>query len=373
MYGIWPINEMRIKKEFSELVAIDSVSFSERQMADCLTEKCKSLGFKVTEDRAGAHYGGNAGNLYGFLQGTLPGEPVLLSAHMDTVSPGKGKKAVFLEDGRIVSKGDTVLGADDLAGIVEILEGIRCVQEAGKPHRDIEILFPIGEEDYVKGTDVFDFKTVRSKEAYVLDMSGPVGRAAIQAPSLISFQSVIHGRAAHAGFEPEKGVNAILAMSRAIAEIRQGRLDQETTFNIGSVFGGEALNIVPEICTCTGEIRSYQNETALKYMEQVKNIFMQKAEEVGAICEFHQKVELTAYKIEENQPVVKRFQEGCKRLGIEPELVQTFGGSDNNNFVKNGIDGIVLSCGMYQVHSTNEYTIVEELKKGAALVAELLV
>ena len=100
---------------------------------------------------------------------------------------------------------------------------------------------------------------------------------------------------------------------------------------------------------------------------------MQKAEEVGAICEFHQKVELTAYKIEENQPVVKRFQEGCKRLGIEPELVRTFGGSDNNNFVKNGIDGIVLSCGMYQVHSTNEYTIVEELKKGAALVAELLV
>lgn len=372
MNTTWAVNEERIKKEFSELVAIDSVTFSERQMADCLAGKLRNLGFQVTEDQAGERYGGNAGNLYAYLPGTLPGEPVLFSAHMDTVSPGKGKRAVFCEDGRILSGGDTVLGADDLAGVVEILEGVRYVQEAGQPHRGIEILFAIGEEAHAKGTSVFDFSKVKSREAYVLDMSGEIGSAVLQAPSIVSFKAVMRGRAAHAGFEPEKGTNAIQAMSRAIAGIRQGRLDKETTLNIGMISGGEALNIVSEVCTCVGEARSYDHERVLQCVEQAKKVFVQSAEELGASCDFEERVEITAYRVGESQPIVKRFQESCARLGIEPKLVSTFGGSDNNNFVRHGIDGIVLSCGMYQVHSTKEYTIVEELKKGAALVAELI-
>ncbi|MEE1312377.1 MAG: M20/M25/M40 family metallo-hydrolase [Lachnospiraceae bacterium] len=366
------INIERIKEEFSELVRIDSVTFSERKMADRLTKKLKDLKFQVTEDLAGAYYGGNAGNLYGFLKGTLPGPPILLSAHMDTVEPGLGKQAVFHEDGKITSSDDTVLGADDLSGVVEILEGIRCVQEMGLDHRDIEILFPIGEEAYVKGTDVFDFKKIKAKEAYVLDMSGPIGTAALKAPSIISFKVEIHGRAAHAGFEPERGIHAISIMSNAIAKIRQGRFDEETTFNIGTISGGKALNIVPEICTCTGEVRSYHHEKALKCIEEAKEIFLQEAHKEGAVCEFSDRVDVTAYKIEDSNQTVKRFQKSCRNLGIEPELTSTFGGSDNNNFVKNNINGIVLSCGMYQVHSTKEYALIEELKKGAALVAELL-
>lgn len=369
---IYFINEERIKKEFSELAAIDSVTFSERQMADRLKEKLRKLGFQVTEDLAGTHYRGNAGNLYGFLKGTLPGKPILLSAHMDTVEPGKGKKVVFHSDGTITSGGDTVLGADDLAGMIEILEGIRCVKEQKKPYRDIEILFSIGEEAYVKGTDVFDFNKIRANEAYVLDMSGSVGTAVLQAPSIISFQAVIHGKAAHAGFEPEKGIHAVSVMSKAIAEIKQGRLDEETTLNIGTISGGKALNIVPETCTCTGEVRSYNHKKALNYIDAAKNVFLHKAYEAGAVCEFSHKADVISYQIEDNNPVVKRFQQSCKNLGIEPKLASTFGGSDNNNFVKNGINGIVLSCGMYQVHSVREYTIIEELKKGAALVAELL-
>ena len=162
-------------EEFAGFTELDSVSFGERRMADLLKEKLKALGFETEEDDAGSHYGGNAGNVYGFLKGSLSGEPVLFSAHMDTVEPGIRKKAIFHEDGVITSDGTTVLGADDAAGLVEILGGIRRVLASGKPHRDIEVLFPIAEEVYTKGSRVFDFSRIRAKEAYVLDLSGPVG------------------------------------------------------------------------------------------------------------------------------------------------------------------------------------------------------
>lgn len=232
------INEQRIRDEFAELVEIDSLSFAERDMADCLKKKLLSMGFSVEEDNAGSHYNGNAGNVYGYLKGTLPGEPILLSAHMDVVEPGIGRQAVFSGDGRITSAGDTVLGADDVAGIVEILEGIRAVLEAGLPHRDIEVLFPIAEELYIKGTNVFDFEKIRARDAYVLDLSGKIGTAALQAPSIISFQVTVRGKAAHAGFEPEKGIHAVALMSKAIGKIKQGHIDEKTTFNIGTVMGG---------------------------------------------------------------------------------------------------------------------------------------
>lgn len=346
------IDVERIKKEFTELVAIDSVTFQERQMADRLTVKLRELGFEVSEDEAGEHYGGNAGNLYGFLPGTLPGEPILLSAHMDTVKPGIGKTAVFREDGKITSDGNTVLGADDVAGIVEILEGIRCVMSMGIPHRSVEVLFPIGEEAYVKGTDVFDFGKIRAREAYVLDVGGPAGTAVLQAPSIVSLRAAVLGKAAHAGFAPERGVHAISAAAGAIAAIRQGRIDEETTLNVGTISGGEALNIVPDKCVCTGEVRSYDHKKAITCAEKVGAIFEQKAKEANAVCEFSYKVDVTAYKMEAEKPVVKRFQESCRALGIEPDLTSTFGGSDNNNFVKNGI--------LFLMHSVRISTWITE-------------
>ena len=157
------VNEQRAVDEFQELTAIDAPSFGERQMADRLIVKLKELGFEVEEDNAGKHFGGNAGNLYAYLPGDLPGDSVLLSGHMDTVEPSKGKKGIIGEDGVIRSAGKAVLGADDVAGLVEILEGIRSVKEAGVPHRDIEIFFTIAEELYIKGSSVFDFSKVDRK------------------------------------------------------------------------------------------------------------------------------------------------------------------------------------------------------------------
>ena len=249
------VNRDRITEKFKRLVQFDSVSFNERKTADQLLEYLRNMGFDVREDCAGEKYGGNAGNIYGFLKGTIPGKPVLFSAHMDVVNPGKGKKAVFDKNGKITSEGTTVLGADDISGIVEILEGIQMLVEQGIPHRDIEVLFPIGEEAYIKGTNIFDFCKIKARNAYVLDLSGTVGTAAIQAPSIISFKITVKGVASHAGFAPEQGTNAIALMCAAISCIKQGHLDDETTLNIGTVNGGTATNIVSDTAVCTGEIR----------------------------------------------------------------------------------------------------------------------
>lgn len=244
------INVARIRAEFDELARIDSESFGEREMAERLKEKLAELGIQAKEDDTAEKIGGNAGNLFGTLKGGMSGTPILLSGHMDTVAPGIGKKPVFHEDGTITSDGTTVLGADDLTGVIAILEGIRAVQEAEIPHRDIEILFAAAEEPFTRGSSEFDFSQMKAKESYVLDVTGPVGTAILQAPTILSFEAAVKGRAAHAGFEPEKGIHAIQTAARAIAALRLGHVDEETTLNVGLISGGSVVNAVPELCTC---------------------------------------------------------------------------------------------------------------------------
>jgi tripeptide aminopeptidase len=368
----YTINLERIKEEFSYLVSIDSVSFEERKMAEALKEKLVLLGFAVSEDDFGKKDGKAAGNLYGFLEGSLPGKPILLSAHLDTVTPGKGKRAIFHPDGTITSDQTTVLGGDDLTGIVGILEGIRCVKEAGLPHRSIEILFPAAEEVYCRGSRDIDYEKIQAEDGYVFDLSGRPGVAAIEAPTILSFEAVLHGKAAHAGFCPEEGVHSIAILCEALTHIRQGHLDEETTLNIGLISGGEATNIVPKQCCCRGEIRSYSHEKALESAKEAKEIFEQAAKKAGAALDFTIEEHIKAYKISAHSSVVRRFQRVCKDLGLLGELTKTFGGSDNNHFARHGINGIVLSCGMYQVHSVEEFTTLEDLALCAKLVAGLL-
>ncbi len=366
------ISQERLTQVFLELIAVSSESLDERKAADLLTQKLHELGFSVVEDKAGEKLGGNAGNLYGFLKGTIPGEPLLFSAHMDTVKPGRNKKPILHEDGIFTSDGTTVLGADDAAGLAEILEGIRSVRESGLPHRDIEILFPVAEEIYIQGSGVFDFSRIRAKEAYVLDMSGEVGSAAVRAPSLISFRVTVNGRASHAGFAPEKGVHAIAAAAEAIVHIPQGQADEETTCNIGTITGGTAKNIVPEQCVCIGEVRSFSHEKALQWIEIINRAFADAAERFGASFEMETQEVLRAYRVPNNAPVVSRFQRACAALGLSGTLRSTFGGSDNHNYLNAGISGIVISCGMQCVHSTEENISIPELMNGAALVAQLI-
>ncbi len=382
------ISEEKMQQEFAALTAIDSVSYEERRMADQMRGMLTELGFAVEEDNAAdrlrkerphgeeSGQGDAAGNLYGFLKGDLPGDPILLSAHLDTVRPGYGKKALFREDGVITSDGNTVLGADDVAGLLEILEGIRAVRAAGIPHRDIEVLFFVAEEMHCRGSSVFEYDRIRSREAYVLDLSGPVGTAAVQAPTILTFEASVIGKAAHAGFRPEDGVHAIAVMADAITRIPHGRLyagkEEETMINIGSITGGGATNIVPALCTCTGEIRSCVHEQAVQMMEQVKNEFEETAAWYFASAEVKSTVRIRSYRTEENSPAVRHFLRACEALGFPGDRIRTFGGSDNNNLAQHGIQGLVLSCGMTDMHSTRESIRTEDLVNGARLVAELI-
>lgn len=366
------VNRQRILEDFFELVSFDSVSFSERTTADWVIARLTKLGFNVEEDQAGRALKGSSGNVYGYLKGSIPGPPILLSAHMDVVQPGIHKSAFLHEDGTITSSGTTVLGGDDICGIVEIIEGITILKEQEIPHRDVEVIFSIAEEVYCKGINAFDFSKIRAKEAYIFDLSGPIGSAAIQAPTILSFEVAIQGIASHAGFEPEKGVHSIALMSDFIHEIKQGYVDNETTLNIGTILGGVATNIVPESCRCSGEIRSYHHKKALECMDMLRNVVAKTVEETKGSFTIETRIHVEAYKLEESSQVVKRFKEACQKLKLSGDITKTFGGSDNNHFASHGIPGIVLSCGMYQVHSVKEYTTVEDLEKGALLVTELL-
>ena len=260
------IDEKRIADFFAELVSIDSPSLEECEMADTLKAKFAEIGVNFTEDHTQEQTGSNAGNLFARIPGSIDGAPVLFAAHMDTVEPAKGKKAVFHDDGTVTSDGTTVLGADDLAGVTAIYEAVRHITEAGAPHSPIEILISTGEELYCKGANAFDYSQVQAKEAYVLDLSGAIGAAAYAAPTLVSFKAEIQGKAAHAGFHPEDGINSIQAAARAVAQLPQGHVAESTTANIGKIGGGSGTNIVSESCLVEGEIRSLNHETAMELL-----------------------------------------------------------------------------------------------------------
>lgn len=367
-----PINRERLLKTFTGLVNIDSPSFSERETAKFLTERLNRLGFSVTEDEAGKQIGGNCNNLYGSLEGRLPYAPLLLCAHMDTVEPCRNKQAVFHTDGRITSTGDTILGADDCAGIAAILEAVESLREDNIPHRPIEVLFTVAEEPYCTGAAQIDYTRINAKECYVLDLTGPVGRAALKAPTIFLFTAQITGKAAHAGFEPEKGVHAIETAARAISMLRMGRQDEETVLNIGSIAGGTVTNIVPEACTVRGEIRSYTHEKAVACLQRVEEAFLQTAKKMGAEVRFETRQACHAYETPQDHPVTLRFQKAARESGLSGELEATFGGSDNNFLSQNGILGLVLATAMNRCHSKEEYTTSAELVNIASLMYAIL-
>ena len=361
----------RLTEKFIDLTKIDSPSFQEREMADRLTRELKGLGFSVWEDGAAEKINGNAGNLYAFLPGT-EGPPLLFSGHMDTVGPAFHKKARIHPDGTITSSGDTVLGADDVSGLAVILEALASIREDGLPHRPLEILFTAAEEPYDRGSEVFDYGKIKSKEAHVLDLSGLVGGAARAAPAILSFRVEMLGKASHAGFAPEKGIHAIAAAADAISRLRMGRIDGETTLNIGTVEGGTATNVVPGHCVVGGEIRSYSNPAAGAALQAVSDRFAESAASYGAELRITSREGCRAYEVPPDHPVIRRYRAACGKIAVEPNLFRTFGGSDASSFSKHGIVSLVIANAMFNVHSCSEYTVAAEMAKAAEAVQYMM-
>lgn len=369
------INKDRVIETFRELVAIDAPSYGEREMADELTRRLTALGLTVSEDKAGEAIGGNAGNLLVRIPATAGLEalpPILFSSHMDTVSPALGKQAIVHEDGLITSAGDTVLGADDAAGLAAILEAVTILGEQGLPHRELELVLPVAEEPYTKGTHQLDWSWFKAREAYVPDMDGVMGTAANIAPTIIYYKVTIHGRAAHAGMSPEAGIHAVQIAARAIAALQLGKVDDMTTVNIGTIQGGLATNIVPETCVLEGEVRGFDHQLALEHLQEIRQEIEEIVEPYGAKVTFDYEVRTVAYHEPEDSPAAQRFYRACQQVGLEPGLRKTFGGSDNNTFQEHGIHGLVLASAMHDCHSTKEYTYVQEIVQLAELILTLM-
>ncbi|MGH9903269.1 MAG: M20/M25/M40 family metallo-hydrolase, partial [Pyrinomonadaceae bacterium] len=253
------INQERIKNLLLELVRIDSVSRREREVAERVRAYCEELGAEVEIDDAGEKVGGNTGNVIARFRGTIPdAEPIMMSAHMDTVVPGEGVKPV-VEGDIIRSDGTTVLGGDDKSGIAVILETIRCLKEQNIPHTDIEAVFSICEEVGLLGAKHVDVSRLRSKYGLVFDSDDP-GFLFTKGPSADHMEFKIHGLESHAGVAPESGISAIRIAAEAIAGMKLGRIDEETTANIGVIEGGKATNIVTNLVTVRGEARSLSDE-----------------------------------------------------------------------------------------------------------------
>lgn len=389
---------------FCELVAIDSPSFCERAMANRVRAELEAIGFAVAEDETSgkddgvvvsmlesrrvrhvlgnmakgahlrdvrlAHTGSDAGNLFATLPGV--GEPVLFITHLDTVRPSNGKRAQVHADGTITSAGDTVLGADDLAGIACVMAAASRLGRAGVAHRPVELCCMVAEEVGNVGARAFDFSRVSAPVAYTLDYSADPECYAFQAPTILYVTADIVGRAAHAGFEPEKGVSAIKIAAEAIARIDTGRLDEETTANIGLVSGGRGTNVVPETCVVRGEVRSYDHAKAQAQAERFKGIFEEAARSYGGEADVTITEACHAYRMDRDAPVIRRFERACAVCGLEAKGFATFGGSDNNVAVACGIPGIVIANGMRDAHSTSEHVEPGDLAALQRIVEALL-
>lgn len=366
------VNEKRLVESFMELVKIDSISREERNLADFLIEKLEDLGLEVIVDQAGEKVKSNCGNIIARFKGNIKEvTPTMFSAHMDTVVPGKNINPL-LKGEKIVSSGKTILGADDKAAIAALLEALHIIKEKNISHGDIEIVFTICEEMGLHGAKNLDISDLNAQMAFVLDSGGQVGEIISAAPSQNSLKIIIHGKSAHAGSNPEEGINAIQVAGFVLSRMKLGRIDEETTTNIGIISGGKATNIIPDEVTLEGEVRSRNEEKLEKYTKILKQIAEDTAREFKAKAEVKINKEYYCYNLSTNDRVVKIAMKAAKDIGLEPLLHPSGGGSDANVFNKKGFPAVDLAIGMEKVHTVDEYILVKNLKNTVEYVLSII-
>ena len=366
------IDKQRMLDSFLELIRIDSESGNELAVCERLVEKLKAIpGTEVRTEAAGDFYKTNGYNIVAWVKGSLPGAPILLSAHTDTVVPGNGIHPV-IEDGIVRTDGTTVLAADDKAGAAQILEAVTAIKESGTPHRDIEIIFSVGEEQGLYGAKSIDVSKLRARQGYILDTGGQPGRIVTCQPGQISFTATVTGRSAHAGNRPEEGISAIQAAARAVANMELLRVDELTTANIGVFESVYPTNIVPESCFVKGEVRSRSASRLEEHEKHIYQCFKDACEAAGASLKYEKTVKYLAYDMDLSAPVVAEYVAACERLGVEPLIEGAGGGSDANIYNQQGMQCIVVGTGMYRNHTSAEILNIEEFGKCAELIFDVL-
>lgn len=367
------MNAQRLLDEFFELVQIDSETKHEEGIVTVLKEKMENLGFTVVEDGTKEVTGHGAGNLIATLKGTIEGaDPIYFTCHMDTVVPGKGIKPELREDGYVYSDGTTILGADDKAGIAALFEMARVLKEEGKPHGDIQFIITAGEESGLVGAKAMDPSLLKAKYGYAVDSDGKVGGIVTAAPYQAKLWTTINGKTAHAGVAPEKGVSAINIAAKSIAAMTLGRVDSETTANIGRFEGGQATNIVCDEVHILAEARSINSDKLEKQTAHMVETFERTAAAMGGKAETEVKLMYPGFSFGEDTEVVQTAMEAIRNIGRKPELMTSGGGSDGNVFNGAGVPTVTLSVGYEEIHTKNERMPVEELNKLTELLIEIV-
>lgn len=366
------VNQDRLVDEFLELVQIDSETKHEGKIAGILKEKFTELGLKVVEDNAAEKTGHGAGNLVSTLEGSNhDASTIYFTSHMDTVVPGSGVKPSIL-DGIIVSDGTTILGADDKAGLAAMLEAIKTLKEKEIEHGTVQFVIPVGEESGLVGSKALDASLLSAKYGYALDSEGKVGHIVTGAPTQAKLHVVVKGKTAHAGVAPEKGISAITLASRAISKMPLGRIDSETTANIGSFEGGQQTNIVCDHVEIEAEARSLNPEKMEKQVKKMKRGFETAAEELGGTANVEIEIMYPGYRYNDGDHVVEVAKKAIESIGRKPDLQESGGGSDANIIVGHGIPTVNLSVGYEDIHTTDEKIPVEELAKTSELVLAVI-
>ncbi|MFL7940450.1 tripeptidase T [Priestia megaterium] len=366
------INEQRIVDLFIELVQVDSETKHEEKIAVVLKEKFTALGVEVVEDDAKEKTGHGANNLICTLPATKEGvDTIYFTSHMDTVVPGNGIKP-SIEDGYIKSDGTTILGADDKAGLAAMLEAITVLKEENIAHGKIEFIITVGEESGLVGAKALDSSLVTAKFGYALDSDGKVGDIIVAAPTQAKVNATIYGKTAHAGVAPERGVSAITIASRAISKMPLGRIDEETTANIGRFEGGTQTNIVCDRVDILAEARSLIPEKMEAQVAKMKEAFETAAQEMGGRAEVDTKVMYPGFKFGEGDHVVEVAKKAVANIDRPSRLLQSGGGSDANVIAGFDIPTVNLAVGYEDIHTTNEKIPVEELVKTSELVVSII-
>ena len=346
---------------FLELAAIPSPPGEERAVADRVTQELRALGLDVHEDDTGPAIGSTMGSLYARLEPTADGTPIFLCAHLDTVPP-EGPIEPVVEDGVVRNAAGTILGADNKAAVASMVEAVRHTVENGRQHAGLELVFTAKEEVGLRGAYAFDHTRLHAALGYVFDQAAPIGEIVLGAPWAATLEVAFHGRAAHAGMYPEEGRSAIAAAARAIADLRLGRIDEETSANVGTIEGGTARNIVPEHCSLKAEARSHDESKLADAVREMEEAFAFAA--ALAECEVETQIDRSyrGYRFRKDEPAVALAALALRRCGFTPSYALTGGGADANVFNERGIPCVTLANAMAEIHTPDEHIAVVDIE-----------
>ena len=370
------IDRERMTAFAETLMRTDSLSRDERAVAQIVSKALGEIGAEVRADDAAQAVGGNSGNVIARLPAKeSSAAPLMLCAHMDTVTPGRGIKPIR-ENGRIRSDGSTILGGDDKSGVAVIVEVMRVLAEQRLPHGDIEAVFTICEEAGLLGAKHLDLAALRSREALVLDAPAS-DELVVRAPAADRFEFIVHGLEAHAGMAPELGISAVRVAAEAIAAMPLGRIDAITTSNVVIVEGGEAVNVVPNRCVIRGEARSHDAERLQEVMGAIRRALFDAATQhavmvggktVRAWIEERCEREYEAMDVPLDAPIVQLVANAARDCGRSLRTVTIGGGSDANIFNARGLPAAILGTGMREIHTVNEWLDLEDFGACADVV-----